>query len=58
MDNVRDMDIELKNAIYKFFKREYEGKSGYAEDFTNELEIFLKKEGFDLGCITQYKKQI
>ncbi len=57
MDNVRDMDIELKNAIYIFFKRDYK-ISGYAEDITDELEEFLKKEGFDLGCIRQYKKEI
>lgn len=54
-DNVRDMDEDLKHAIYTFFKKEYEGMVGYAEDFANELEEYLKKEGFDLGCVCQYK---
>lgn len=55
-EQVRDMDPELKNAIYSFFKKEYEGKTGYAKDFADELEEHLKEKGFDLGCILQYKK--
>lgn len=54
-DNVRDMDPNLKEAIYRFFKREYEGKTGYAKDFTEELEQYLKEKGFDLGCVLQYR---
>jgi len=55
MENARDMDEALKYAICRFFKKEYEGKSGYAVDFVDELEQYLKEEGFDLGCVVQYK---
>jgi len=55
-ENVRDMDPELKDAIYSFFKKEYEGMIGNAKDFTDELEEYLKEKGFDLGCILQYRK--
>jgi len=54
--NVRDMDKSLKDAIYSFYKKEYEGMIGNAKDFTNELEEYLKDKGFDLGCVVQYRK--
>lgn len=55
---VRDMDSNLKEAIRDFYRKNYKGKiCNYTEDFVNDLEDYLKEEGFDLGCVLQYKTE-
>lgn len=51
-----EMDYSLKEAISDFYKKNYEGKiCNYTDDFVNDLEQYLREEGFDLGCVVQYQ---
>lgn len=50
------IDINFKDDLRKFFKKEWEYQMGSADDFIISFEEFLNEKGYDLSSILQYKK--
>ena len=52
------IDINFKDDLRKFFKKEWEYQMGSADDFIISFEEFLNEKGYDLSSIIKWNKKI